>query len=221
MILPRQDKDGNYYLSYSSISLWNEMKGFNTGRLGKEEFIRSYFFGEEYGDEMGWALFGSQVEDYICKREGADNFDDNERKVLETIIPLGDFQHEVHIPFEGFYLKGFRDDATPDHRKIRDYKTASEKSSQKYYGADYKQLDIYALDVFKRSGFIPEMEVCVIEREGNPFRGGGRSVLRVKERVWYIPRTTTEAKLTELEAYINRTAQEISLHYQLFLKLNK
>lgn len=221
MILPQKDKEGNYYLSYSQINLWNDVKGFNTGRLGREEYIRGYFFGEQYGDEQGWAQFGSEVEDYITLRKGADNFDDNERKVLETIQTLGVFQHEAKISFDGFYLKGYLDDATPDFKKIRDYKTASEKSSQKYYGVDYKQLDIYALDTYKKHGFIPEMEVCVIEREGNPFRGGGRSVLRVKERVWYIPRTTTEAKLAELEAYINRTAQEISLHYQLFLKLNK
>ena len=122
LILPRQDKEGNYYLSYSSISLWNDIKGFSTGRPGKEEFIRSYFFGEEYGDAMGWALFGSQVEDYICKRIGAENFTEEERKILETIVPLGDFQHEVHIPFDGFYLKGFIDDIAPDFKKIRDVK---------------------------------------------------------------------------------------------------
>lgn len=222
MILPQQNKEtGEYHLSYSQISLWNDFKGFNTGRLGKEEYIRHYFFGEQYDDKQGWAQFGREVEDYITLRKGADNFTEHERTVLETIEPLGNFQFEAKIPFEGFNVKGYLDDATPDFTKIRDYKTASEKSSQKYYGADYKQLDIYALQVYKTHGFIPQMEVCVIEREGNPFRGGGRSVLKVKDKVWYIPRTTTLEKLTELEAYINRTAQEISDAYTIFLNLNK
>lgn len=221
MILPRKDKEGKYYLSYSQISTWASLKGFNTGRPGYQEFIRSYFFGEEHGDEQGWAQFGSEVEDYICARKGAENFTEDERKVLETIEPLGLFQHEIMIPFDGFYLKGFIDDAKPDFSKLRDYKTASEKSSQKYYGEDYKQLDIYALHVYKQNGFIPDIEVCVIEREGNPFRGGGRSVLKVKEKVWYIPRTTDGIKLQKLQEYIIKTAQEISECYKIYLNLNK
>lgn len=220
MILPKKNKEGEYYLSYSAINLWDNIKGFNTGRLGKEEFIRNYFFGEEYEDNTGFALFGSQVEDYIVNRGSADKFDDREKAILETIQPLGIFQKEIKIPFDGFFIKGFLDDCTHDFAKIRDYKTASLNSSKKYYEPEYNQLDFYALAIYKEHGFIPEMEVVCIEREGNGFRGG-RDVMSVKENVWYIPRYTDVAKLKELEDYINKTAQEISEYYQLYLKLNR
>ncbi len=217
LLLPRKDKHGNGYLSYSSISLWNDIKGFNTGRLGKEEFIRSYFFGEEHGDAMGWAAFGSAVEDYICKRESADRFTDEEKKILETIEPLGLYQHEIKIPFENFYLKGFVDDQTKDRKKVRDYKTASANSAKKYYTPAYKQLAVYSLATYKELGFIPEAEVCIIERAGNPFRG---EPLSVKENVWYVPRTVTVEELQELEQYIITTAKEISQAYKVYKMLN-
>lgn len=221
IILPRKDKDGNYYTSYSSLKSWSEAKGFNTGRLGKEEFIRTYFFGEQYPDNNGFAQFGSEVEDYICgKPEAQDLFTAKEKETLDKIKPLGVFQHEFKIQLDGFYVKGFIDDLKPDHKLIRDYKTASERSSQKYYEPEYNQLELYALAIQQDKGFIPDLEVCVIERLGNGFRGG-RGVMSVGENIWYIPRTTNEQKLLELKQYIIDTTKDISEYYQLFLQLNK
>jgi PD-(D/E)XK nuclease superfamily len=220
-VLPRQDKDGNYYISYSALNSWAAIKGFNTKRLGKEEFIRSYFFGEDYPDAFGFAQFGSEVEDYICgKPEAQELFTKEEKATLDTIKPLGVFQHEIKINFDGFYLKGFIDDVSPDYKLIRDYKTASENSKAKYYEDDYNQLDIYALAIQQDFGHIPQMEVAVIERLGNGFRGG-RNVMTVGNQTWYIPRTTTPQKLLELRQFIINTTKEISEHYQIFLKLNK
>lgn len=221
IVLPRQDKDGNYYVSYSALKAWTEKKGFNTGRLGKEEFIRNYFFGEIYPDTNGFATFGSQVEDYICgKPEAKEHFTAKEKETLDKITPLGVFQHEFKLQFDNFYVKGFIDDLTPDYKLLRDYKTASENSKAKYYEDDYNQLDIYALAIQQDFGFIPQLEVAVIERIGNGFRGG-RDVMTVGEQIWYIPRTTTEAKLLELKEYIINTTKEISDYYKVFLKLNK
>lgn len=223
MILPRKDAEGNPYISYSQIKTWNEAKGFNTGKKGRHEFIMTYFFNEDFPDINGFAQFGTEVEDYICGKEYAKSlFSSEEKQTLDKIQPLGVFQKEIKIPFsEGFYLKGFIDDSKNDFSKLRDYKTASEKSKAKYYGEDYDQLDIYALGAKQITGILPkELEVCVIERLGNGFRGG-RSVMTVGKNIWYIPRETNEKRIQTLKENIIRTVEEISKYYEVFLKLNK
>lgn len=220
MILPKKDKDGNYFISYSQINGWNEAKGFNTGAPGKQEYIRRYFLGERY-DAGPFAVFGKEVEDYIATRSGADKFTEAERKVLDQIEPLGVFQHEFKLQYDGFYVWGFIDDRKADFKKIRDYKTGSVKSSAKYSEDGYDQLDLYALAIQQETGTIPEeLEVCIIERTGNGFRGG-RDVLKVGENVWYVQRKTHVERLANLEQKIQNTVKQISHTYEVFLKLNK
>lgn len=220
IILPKQDKNGNYYISYSQINAWNDLKGFNTGKPGTHEYIRSYFLGERY-EQNSFATFGKEVEDYICYRGSKDKFDKREREVLNSIKPLGVFQHPIIINFDGYYLAGIIDDCDESFTKLRDYKTCSTKSAEKYYKDEYEQLDVYALGIKQKIGLLPkELEVCAIERTGNGFRGG-RDVLKVGEEVWYIPRKTNEKRLNTLERKIQRTVEEISHLYKIFLKLNK
>lgn len=218
--LPRKDEQDNNYISYSQIRLWQEAKGFNTGMSGRKEFIRGYFLGEEYPDKGDYGAFGKEVEAYITERTYADKFHEDELVTLDQIVPLGVFQHEIKIKFEGFYLKGFIDDMTRARTKLRDYKTASLASSEKYRKDDYYQLDVYALAILEELGYIPELEVCVIERMGNGFRGG-RNALTVGQNIWYIQRETSLERLATLSESIAQTAQEISQYYQIFLKLNK
>lgn len=221
MILPRTDKEGNSYISYSQIKLWNEAKGFNTGLPGKQEFIRSYFLGEQYPDKGGFGTFGDDVEQYVTERKGDEKFTDAERATLDQIQPLGVFQKEINIPFDGFYVKGYIDDATADLTKIRDYKTASEKSKTKYYEDDYWQLDVYALAIKKETKKLPkELEVCIIERLGNGFKGG-RNIMTVGQNIWYVQRKTNLTRLKQLEDFIIKSTNEISEYYKVFLKLNK
>ena len=223
--LPK-NKDGIPYISYSQWTSWNAIKGFNTGLPGRYEYMLSYFFGQEWPD-MGWAQFGNEVEDYICERKGAENFDDSERATLERIEPLGLFQHEFLLEFDGFGLLGFIDDASPGgetadsaFKKIRDYKTCSENSSKKYYGEDYYQLDIYAMWVQQRLGRLPEeLEVVMVERTGNPFRGGGRDVLKVGGQIWYHQRQTSPERIHFLREDIARTAKEISEAWMVYQKM--
>lgn len=221
MNLPRVDKEGIPYISYSQIKNWNEKKGFNTGVSGKNEFMMSYFFNQQFPDANGFGQFGTEVEDYICgKPEAKELFTAQERDTLDKIQPLGLFQQEIKIPFEGFYLKGFIDDSTSDLAKLRDYKTASEKSKAKYYEDDYNQLDLYALGAKQITGKLPkELEVCIIERLGNGFRGG-RAVMLVGTNIWYVQRKTNKEKLEKLKQYIISTAKEIESYYNVWLKLN-
>lgn len=247
LILPKK-RDGRQYLSYSQIKSWNSMKSFNLSINGKFEYILEYFFGEDFGD-MGWAEFGQDVENYICYRDMdpsriadldakviADNkkygkneklvseslkaFAPEEKKVLETITPLGVFQQEGLIHFDDFDVLLYIDDATEDFMHIRDYKSASENSSKQYYKDDYWQLDVYGMWVKQEFARLPEKaEVVIIERAGNCFRGGGRGVLSVKDRVWYHERELTEKRQMLLKQQIKTTAKEISDCYKMFLKL--
>lgn len=223
MNLPRKDKDGKCYLSYSQVKAWNEAKGFNTGKQGRYEAMMTYFFDEYFPDVNGFAQFGIDVEDYICGKERAkDLFTEKEKATLDKVIPLGTFQKEIRLDFEehGFYLKGFIDDATKELTKIRDYKSASAKSKAKYYEEEYTQLDVYGLAIEQETGKFPEMELCVIERLGNGFRGG-RDVMSVGEEIWYITRETTPERLAKIKQEIIDTAKEIELYYNVFLKLNQ
>lgn len=240
LLLPRVDEEGKSYISYSQIKSWNAAKGFNTGALGKYEYMYSYFFGERWPD-MGWAEFGQDVEDFICYHKAPNvlemdeerkakgeklltdvfaSFDAKEKGIMKKIKPLGTFQKEIKIDFGGFYLLGYIDDATADFSHLRDYKTCSKNSSQQYYEDDYYQLDLYALWVLQETGKLPKkLEVCMIERAGNCFRGGGRGALSVKGEIWYHERKTGQDRLEYLEGYIRDTAQDISKHYKAFLSL--
>lgn len=223
VMLPRRDSDGNYYISYSQFTSWKDLKSFNLGVRGNLEYMLSYFFGEDFGD-AGWAQFGSEVEDYICQRLHADKFTDKERETMEKIVPLGNFQIETKLwLLPNVYVKGFIDDATQDMMKIRDYKTASNSSRQRYYKDDYVQLDSYALWVQQETGKIPdELEVCIIERKGNCFgMKNARERLSVGTEIWYHPRITNQERLDKVRADILTAVFQISDAYKTFLKIHK
>ncbi len=224
IILPRTIEDGDhkgkYYISYSQIKLWHDAKGFSTGLMGRMEYIRSYFLGEEYPD-FGWAEFGDDVEDYVCEKKGADKFTDEEKAVMDKITPLGNFQVPIAMDFGDFIFTGYKDDTNDDESIVRDYKTASARSKEQYYTDKYKQLDLYALDTLRKTGKLPEkLEVVIIERLGNAFRGG-RGVLTVGNEIWTVEKEVKEERIEAMEKLILDTTQEISDYYQTFLELNK
>lgn len=218
--LPRS-LEGKPYISYSQYTNWRSKKSFNMGIEGRYEYMLNYMFDHTWAD-MGWAEFGNQVEDYICERRGAENFEEGELQLMDSITPLGVFQKQFLLEFDEFYLLGFIDDATEDFKHIRDYKTCSKNSSKKYYGDEYYQLDIYAMWVKQEFGYLPDtLEVCMIERTGNPFKGGGRSVLKVGENVWYHRRETTPERQQALKNDITKAAHEIAEFWTVYQKLLK
>ena len=220
IVLPRVNDQGQQTISYSQIKLWHDEKGFSTGLMGRMEYIRSYMLGEEYPD-WGWGQFGTEVEDYICERKGADLFTDAEKATMEKVVPLGNFQVPIAIDFGDFIFTGYKDDANDDESILRDYKTASARSKEQYYGDGYKQLDLYALDTFKKTGKLPdELQVTIIERNGNAFRGG-REVLTVGENIWEVQREVDKVRIDSMENLIVETAKEISEYYKVFKELNE
>jgi hypothetical protein len=222
IILPRKDSDGNYYISYSQLSSFKDMESYNLGVLGKIEYMAHYFFGVDWPDS-GFALFGSEAEDYICNRDHADHFTDQERAVLDSIKPLGNFQVEIKLwILPNVYIKGYIDDCNKELTWLRDYKTASKRSKAKYYKEEYVQLDIYAMYALQETGKIPEqLEVCIIERTGNCYgMVERRDLLKVGNEVWYHNRETSLERMNNIKGNLIATVYEISELYRLYLKLN-
>lgn len=216
--LPRKDKDGINYISYSQYTSFKGETGFNTGLPGQWEYIQSYFLGKSWPDQ-GWAQFGKDVEDYICERKASETFRENEKKTLEKIVPLGRFQQEVKLWIaKDLYLLGYIDDATEDLMHIRDYKTCSSNSSKKYYEPEYEQLDLYAMWVKQETGRLPEkLEVCMIERKGNVFgMKERRDLLSVGNEVWYHTRETSEERLEKVKNNLMKQVFMISDLYKVF-----
>jgi len=129
------------------------------------------------------------------------------------------FQKEFRLDFGDFCMLGFMDDLTPDYRLLRDYKSCSLNSSKKYFKDDYYQLDVYAMAIEQEKGFIPTLEVCMIERKGNCMFKGGREVLKVGDNIWYHTRETTVERQDWLREDIRRVAEEISMYYTVYQKL--
>jgi hypothetical protein len=245
IILPRQDENGEYYISYSQLTSFTSESGFNTGLLGMYEYFQRYFLKEGWPDQ-GWALFGIHVEDYICYNgksaeeiakldkeciengqptvtEALNAFTDEEKETLNKIEPLGNFQVKVKLYlYDNVYLLGYIDDAKDNFSTIRDYKTASKNSKKRYYTEDYKQLDLYSLWVREETGKLPEtMEVKIIERKGNCFgMVERRDLLSVGKEIWTIERETSEERLFMLESWMKKQVIEVSNYYKTFLKLN-
>lgn len=219
--LPKKTEAGKPRISYSQYLLWKEKKSFNLNVEGWKEYIVNYFLGYEFPDK-GWGEFGHNVEDYICNKNNPNNcFNSLERKTLDKIKPLGVFQREFEIDFGEFVLFGIIDDSLEDLSWLRDYKTGSENSKEKYYKDDYCQLDFYAMYAIQQTGIIPKLELVIIERKGNVMFSGGREKLSVGSKIWNLDIETNKERLENLKQDLFKTVQEISEYYKIYLKIFK
>lgn len=204
---------GLFYISWSQISSYMDKSGYNTGLLGRYEYIRSYFMGETFPDE-GYATHGLQVEAYICyngltkakfdklsesdKKDFYDaeaRFTDEEKKILKKIKPLGVFQKEIIYKFEDIpvILMGFSDDLSKHTKKnpvievLRDYKTKSAKTRKDLFKPEVMQLELYKLGLEQDGYTVNKAEYCVISREWaedfNAFRDAGKSEIEEDDRI--------------------------------------
>lgn len=223
IVLPRKDANGDYYISYSQFSSWKDAASFNLGVKGSIEYMVGYFFGHKFPDQ-GWGEFGKVVEDFICEGTSDDFLTTQEKETLSQIKPLGNFQIEVKLwILPNVYLLGYIDDGNKELTWIRDYKTASNNSRQKYYKDDYVQLDLYAMWVLQETGKLPEkLEVCIIERKGNCFgMVERRDLLSVGKEVWYHEREISKERLDKIKSDLIQAVMDISKAYSIYLKMNK
>lgn len=218
LLLPRLDEEGVPYLSYSQINKWNKKR---------RDYIRQYFLGEKEDNEglQKYGDFGHKVGEAFENNDYSE-FEPDEIKFLKTVPKYDEFEREVKLKMDGFYLKGMVDTNTKPKRfikKIADYKTGdvTQKGSSQvdYSSDDYKQLEIYCAALRQEFGIAPEQAtVYLIGRVGNAFNG---EELKLTKELLPIEREITEEKLDSVEKEIQETAEEISEYYKLFLKLNQ
>ena len=220
---------GKFYISWSSIESFNDKSGFNTSLLGEYEYMLNKFFEIKFPD-FGWGDFGHQVENYITLRTDGENFTQDELKVLDTIVPLGNYQREVCLYMKDLdiIILGYIDDhSTPDENNIieilRDYKTKSESSKKDLHLEKKFQLELYAMYLISMGYSVKKAEYVIIERLGGRecMNGGGRESLSVGNRVWieeYVDRLTPK-RFKEAEELVAKTVKKISSYYKTYLKL--
>ena len=215
--LPKTDKvTGRPYLSYSQISTWKK---------SKRDYMRQFFFGEDFAGMSDYMDFGSKVGNALESNNFSD-FNKTEQEFLKTLPRYDEFEREVNLDMGEFFVKGFIDTNTKENtptgelvRKIADYKTGDvDKKESEYASDDYIQLDIYAAAIQQETGVLPEeVSVFLIDRTGNAFKG---EPLRLGERYVTITKKVDDKRVKVVMNEVNKIAQEISDYYQLFLKLN-
>lgn len=200
------------YLSYSQISKWKK---------SKRDYIRSYFFNED-DDNTGlqkYGDFGHKVGEAF-ENNNYSAFEPDEIEFLKTIPKYDEFEREVRLNMDGFYVLGFIDTNTSCCKKIADYKTGDiEKKRGDYEGKDYIQLEIYAAAVEQEVGILPEsIEVFLIGRSGNAFNN---EELRLTQEFITIARPVVPEDIEAVKRLVQETAEEISAYYTMYLKLNE
>lgn len=212
LMLPKTDSEGVPYLSYSQYATWLR---------SKREYIRQYFLGESFTGNA-YTDFGSKVGEAIEHNDFSE-FEPDEAEFLKTIPRYDEFEREIKLQMDGFYIKGFIDTNSNKNGKVErlaDYKTGDvDKKAAEYQSDDYTQLDIYSAAILQDTGEIPE-SVCVylIGRAGNAFKN--EPLTLTKEFVTII-KQVDEKRINEVKSKVQKVAEEISEYYQTFLKVNQ
>lgn len=222
MRLPKVDKEGRSYISYSQI---------NNYKKSKRSYIREYLLGESgpaalkpYGD------FGTKVGEAL-ENNNFEEFTEKEQEFLKTVTRYDEFEREISLKMDGFYVKGYIDSNTLSYKKkgnkkvevvekILDYKTGEiEKRRAEYESDDYIQIAIYAAAIKQDTGSLPkECSVVLIQRDGNAFAG---EELTLGDEYTTIKKKVDTKVVNKVLTYVQETAEEISGLYEVFLKLNK
>lgn len=223
LVLPRKDEDGNYYISYSQLSKW---------KRSKRDYIRKYFFGEPddnaalqlYGD------FGHKVGE-AYENNDFSAWEEHEAKFLQTLPHLDEFEREIKLKMDGFYVLGYIDtNSSPEIgnkegeepamyvRELADYKTGDiEKRSPEYEDDSYLQVDIYAAALEQEYGKLPDKgSVVLIGRSGNAFAG---EELNLTMEAAVIDKPITKERCEQVLAQVQELAEDVSAHYVAYLKL--
>lgn len=215
IVLPKRDKEGKCYLSYSQAMLWEK---------SKREYVRQYMFSER-NDNAGlqrYADFGSRCGGALETNDFS-SFEPDEQKFLKTLPRYDEFETEIKLEMGDYYVLGFADSNTAPEdgyvKSLLDYKTGLiEKKKADYESDDYVQLDLYAAGFLQKFGRLPDNAMVVlIDRIGNGFAG---EELKLTGKVELITKQITAERVAEVVAKIDGIAKEISSYYKAYLKLS-
>ena len=201
MELPKKNKEGEYYLSYSQIQLFKKDKGeyYNRYILGEK------FIGNKYTD------FGIKVGESL-EINKFNNFKENEVKTLKQCVRLDEFEKEVRLNFKGFHVVGYVDTNTKDFSRIIDYKTGGKNKEHQYKKVNYTQLCIYALALRQEYGVTPDIaQVNFIRRELDDVDS---ELLMVGSEQIIIDIDISLNRLKSVYWDILKTAKEIEIFYK-------
>jgi hypothetical protein len=166
MDLPKKDKKGNSYLSYSQISLF---------KRDKNEYYENYILGKKF-EGNAYTYFGSKVGEAL-EHHNFSGFTNKESEVLQKCTRLDLFERKTILNYDGFYVLGFIDSVSNDLDYLIDYKTGGRNKEYQYLEDNYTQLCLYAISLRQETGITPtKAQVNFIRRAGNAFRGENLSV---------------------------------------------
>jgi hypothetical protein len=195
LILPRTDKEGIPYVSFS------QLKKFHTNR---NEYYEQYVLNKPFVDNP-WAKFGRDVGTALETGDFT-NFSASERKILSSVTRLTDFEVEVKLWYDGWYVRGFID--TTDFECLIDYKTGGLGKDAQYYAPDYTQLQLYTLALQQEGLVIDAAWVEFIPRVGNPYRG--ETLMVDNKPIKRIDMDISPKRLGQVRDETARMAREIS-----------
>lgn len=203
IILPRTDKDGNCYISYSQHSKW---------KYSKKDYIKSYFLGERF-EGNAYTDFGTKIGEALENNDFSE-FDKRELKTLKKITRLDEFEREIRLDLGDFYVLGFIDTNDKDCNQLIDYKTGALNKVAEYEKDGYDQLAIYAAAIEQETGKLPKSaHVELIERTGNAFRG---EPLELGKEVVKIPQDISPERIERVKKEVLEVATEISDYYRVY-----
>jgi len=201
MNLPKKDKNGNSYLSYSQIALF---------KRDKSEYFEQYIVGKKF-EGNAYTDFGSNVGEAL-ENNNFDKFTKNEYGILKQVTRLDQFERRTILNCDGFYVVGYIDTLKSDYSMIIDYKTGGNKKEFQYLEDDYTQLHLYALSLRQETGITPtSASVEFIRRGGNAFRGEKLTV--ANEPPISIDIDISYERLKKVYNETLRTAKEIESFY--------
>lgn len=206
MNLPRKDKEGKSYLSYSQISLFQK----DREEYKKQYILNEPFTGNEYTD------FGSKVGKALELNDFSQGFTQSEQGTLKRVPRLDQFEKEIKVNYgdHGFYVVGYIDTCTNEYDRIMDYKTGGKNKELQYSLPDYTQLCYYALGLRQQYGVTPaSAQVCFIRRGGNAFKG--EELFVVAEKPILIEVDITIDRLKKVYWNTIKIAKEIEQFYLL------
>jgi len=222
LILPVTDDSGECYLSPSQISTWIK---------SKREYIRQRMMGEKF-EGNAYTAFGGKV-GVALENNDFEGFTQEEVNFLKTIPRSDEFETEIRLEMDGFYVKGYIDtNSKPEVvvalkaipvgeyvKYLADYKTGDISNKMADYESDdYWQTDIYAAAMEQKFGVMPETtEVILIGRKGNPHKG---EKLELTNKFITIKREITPERVQLVKDNVQAVAEEIAEYYAAYLKLN-
>jgi hypothetical protein len=201
--LPRKDKLGNNYISYSQIT---------TFKRSKQDYYNQYILDEPFTGNA-YTEFGSKVGEAL-ENNNFGLFSSSEADILKKAKRLDLFERKITINYEGFYVIGFVDTCSLDYLEIIDYKTGGKGKDSNYRYADYSQLQIYALGIRQETGITPQRGIVeFITRGGNAFIGEDLYVKDEPIKSIEVDLSYNRLKYTYWE--VLRVVNEISNFYKL------